>query len=116
MSPARDVCLTLKDVEEMILGFERQYGISSAEFFRNEEVRRTLPEDDVFQGRLVFSFDLGNHVRHTPTRVSTPASSAILFSTSRALVGCTLMKTSALIIPPYRPCVAGCGALKLGSQ
>jgi len=49
MSPARDVCLTLNDVEEMILGFERQYGISSAEFFRNEEVRRTLPEDDVFR-------------------------------------------------------------------
>lgn len=49
MSPARDVCLTLNDVEEMVTALERQYGMSSAEFFRNEEARRTLPEDDVFR-------------------------------------------------------------------
>ena len=49
MTPVRDVCLTLNDVEEMILAFERQYGMSSAEFFRDEGARRALPEDDVFR-------------------------------------------------------------------
>lgn len=49
MSPVREVRLSLNDVEEMILAFERKYGISSTEFFRDEEVRQQLPEDDVFQ-------------------------------------------------------------------
>lgn len=49
MSPIREVFLSLNDVEEMILGFERKYGLSSAEFFRDEEVRQQLPEDDVFR-------------------------------------------------------------------
>jgi hypothetical protein len=49
MSPIREVFLSLNDVEEMILGFERKYGLSSAEFFRDEEVRERLPEDDVFR-------------------------------------------------------------------
>jgi hypothetical protein len=49
MSPIREVCLSLNDVEEMILGFERRYGVSSAEFFRDDELRRQLPEDDVFR-------------------------------------------------------------------
>jgi len=48
MSNVREVCLSLSDVEEMILGFERKYGISSTEFFRDEKIRQELPEDDVF--------------------------------------------------------------------
>ena len=48
MSPIREVFLSLNDVEEMITGFERKYGLSSTEFFRDEEVRQQLPEDDVF--------------------------------------------------------------------
>lgn len=48
MSPIREVFLSLNDVEEMITGFERKYRLSSAEFFRDEEVRQQLPEDDVF--------------------------------------------------------------------
>jgi hypothetical protein len=45
--PIREVCLSLNDVEEMILGFERKYGLSSPEFFGNQEVKQQLPEDDV---------------------------------------------------------------------
>lgn len=49
MSPIREVCLSLNDVEEMILAFERKYGLSSPDFFGNEEGKRRLPEDDVFR-------------------------------------------------------------------
>ncbi len=49
MSPVRDVCLSSNDVDEMISGFERKYGVSSVEFFRNQEIRQRLPEDDVFR-------------------------------------------------------------------
>lgn len=49
MSPIREVCLTLNDVEEMILGFERKYGFSSADFFGSQELKQKLPEDDVFR-------------------------------------------------------------------
>jgi len=49
MSPVRDVCLSSNDVDEMISGFERKYRVSSVEFFRNQEIRQRLPEDDVFR-------------------------------------------------------------------
>ena len=47
--PIREVCLSLNDVEEMILGFERKYGLSSPDFFGNPDVKQQLPEDDVFR-------------------------------------------------------------------
>jgi hypothetical protein len=49
MSPVRDVCLSSSDVDVMISEFERKYGVSSVEFFRNPEIRQDLPEDDVFR-------------------------------------------------------------------
>jgi hypothetical protein len=49
MSPIREVCLSLNDVEEMILGFEHRYGLSSPEFFGNPQIKQKLPEDDVFR-------------------------------------------------------------------
>jgi len=47
--PIRDVCLSSNDVDEMISEFERKYGVSSVEFFRNAKIRQRLPEDDVFR-------------------------------------------------------------------
>jgi hypothetical protein len=38
----------LNDVEEMILGFERKYGLSSPDFFLDQEAKQRIPEDDVF--------------------------------------------------------------------
>lgn len=49
MSPIREHCLSLNDVEEMILGFEHKYRLSSPDFFGNPELKRGLPEDDVFE-------------------------------------------------------------------
>jgi hypothetical protein len=49
MSPIREVSLSLNDVEEMILGFERKYGLSSPDFFGSQEAKQRLPEDDVFR-------------------------------------------------------------------
>jgi hypothetical protein len=49
MSPTREIALSLNDVEEMILGFERKYGISSADFFGDSEGKKHVPEDDIFQ-------------------------------------------------------------------
>jgi len=49
MSPIREVCLSLNDVEDMILSFERKYGVSSADFFRDDEIRGQIPEDDIFR-------------------------------------------------------------------
>ena len=49
MSPIREVCLTLNDVEEMIFGFERKYALSSADFFGSQDIKQRLPEDDVFR-------------------------------------------------------------------
>jgi hypothetical protein len=48
MSPIREVFLSLNDVDEQIAAFERKYGLSSGEFFRDEEVREQISEDDVF--------------------------------------------------------------------
>ena len=47
--PIREVQLSLNDVEEMILGFERKYGLSSPDFFGSPDVKAALPEDDVFR-------------------------------------------------------------------
>lgn len=47
--PIREVFLSLNDVEEKILGFERKYSVLSPEFFANDEIKRRLPEDDVFE-------------------------------------------------------------------
>lgn len=47
--PIREVHLSLNDVEEMILGFEHKYGLSSPDFFGSPEVKRQLPEDDAFR-------------------------------------------------------------------
>jgi hypothetical protein len=49
MSSIREVFLSLNDVEAMILDFEQKYGMSSADFFRDVELRKSLPEDDVFR-------------------------------------------------------------------
>jgi hypothetical protein len=49
MSPTREIALSLNDVEDMILGFERKYGVSSADFFGDPEVKKLVPEDDIFQ-------------------------------------------------------------------
>jgi len=49
MSPIREVSLSLNDIEEMIRGFERKYGLSSPEFFGSQEIKQRLPEDDVFR-------------------------------------------------------------------
>ncbi len=49
MLPCREVVLSLHDVERAICAFERKYGISSAEFIKNEAFRRSISEDDVFQ-------------------------------------------------------------------
>jgi hypothetical protein len=48
MSPIREVCLSLNDVEQMISGLEDKYTLSSADFFRDEKSRLRIPEDDVF--------------------------------------------------------------------
>lgn len=50
MSPIREVALSLVDVEEMILGFERKYNLSSADVFgdKSGEVRQQISEDDIF--------------------------------------------------------------------
>jgi len=47
--PINEVFLSLNDVEDMIAAFELKYGVSSAEFFRNQEVHQGIPEDDAFQ-------------------------------------------------------------------
>ncbi len=49
MSPVREVCLSLNDVEDMIVFFERKHGVSSADFFRDDEIRGQIPEDDIFR-------------------------------------------------------------------
>jgi hypothetical protein len=49
MSPTREIALSLNDVEEMILGFERKYSLSSADFFSDPEVKQQVAEDDIFQ-------------------------------------------------------------------
>jgi len=49
MSPIRETCLSLNDVEEMIFGFERKYGLSSPDFFGNPEAKQRVPEDDAFR-------------------------------------------------------------------
>jgi hypothetical protein len=47
--PINKVCLSSNDVEEMIDGFERKYGMSSPEFFGSEEAKQRVPEDDAFR-------------------------------------------------------------------
>jgi hypothetical protein len=49
MSPIREVCLSLNDVEEMISAFEHKYGVLSPDFFNNTKIKQELPEDDVFE-------------------------------------------------------------------
>jgi hypothetical protein len=49
MSPIREVYLSLNDVEQMILGLEGKYTLSSADFFRDEKSRERVPEDDAFR-------------------------------------------------------------------
>lgn len=68
MSPIREVCLSLNDVEDMIAGFEHKYNVSSAEFFRNEEVRRSLPEDDAFHWEALIDHRLALKESHQQVR------------------------------------------------
>jgi len=49
MSPIHEVSLSLNDVEELIRALEDKYKLSSAEFFRSQEFREGMPEDDVFR-------------------------------------------------------------------
>ena len=46
---SREVFLSLRDVELLIRGLEEKYGIPTADFLRNETLRSTIPEDDVFR-------------------------------------------------------------------
>lgn len=47
--PIREQFLSLLEVDEQITAFEQRYGVSSAEFLRDAELRGRMPEDDVFQ-------------------------------------------------------------------
>ncbi len=45
----REVFLTLADVENSIRTYEEKYGVSSAQFLRDQDPRAAMPEDDIFK-------------------------------------------------------------------
>lgn len=45
----REVFLTLADVENSIRTYERKYGVSSAQFLQDQNLRTAMPEDDIFK-------------------------------------------------------------------
>ncbi len=49
MRASREVFLTLRDVEKLIRDLEEEYGFSTAQFLRNAELRKNVPEDDIFK-------------------------------------------------------------------
>lgn len=49
MSPIREVCLSLGEVDNLIRAIEEKYGVLTADFLLDADLRSRLPEDDVFQ-------------------------------------------------------------------
>jgi len=49
MSPIREVCLSLTEVDDLIRSLEQKHGILSSDLLLDADLRGRLPEDDVFE-------------------------------------------------------------------
>ncbi len=49
MSPIREVCLSLTELDGLIQALEEKHGVLTADFLLDADLRSRLPEDDVFQ-------------------------------------------------------------------
>ena len=49
MSPVREIFLSLGEVNDLIQRLEEKHGVPTADFLLDAELRRGLPEDDVFR-------------------------------------------------------------------
>ena len=55
MSPVREVCLSLTEVDNLIRSLEQKHGTLTADFLLDADLRSRLPEDDVFQWEAFFA-------------------------------------------------------------
>lgn len=70
MSPIREVCLSLTELDDLIRSMEEKHGIRSADFLFDADLRSRLPEDDVFRWEafLVHKRELERNQEEVRTR------------------------------------------------